>query len=242
MSMDILGELKNKKDKSIKAIQHDLLLEAYSILDGNPKNYSGSNNVFFGSAKDSVLIKNGIVLDEERIFSIKDIKSVCVDYRLSFLNKKKYKADLPYDVQIKSLAFEIEHGKVISFKILTEAPNFVSKSPNTQHLIFVELNKNEYYFIQKWGNEYSKYRKLVAMPYKNVEFLFTYILFLALIITLITPTDYLTTIPNIGYFSMIRIAYFFWCIVLLSATFVYYIVGLRKGLNNTKWDNPTFMS
>ncbi len=239
--MDILNALQSQREKNIEFQQNNLLKEAYSILKGDISEVKSSSVNFFSHQNESILAVKPLVLDTNRVFSIKDIKSVCIDFRLRFLDKKFYRAELPYDAHIKLTAFEIEIGESVSFKILTEAQNFKSTYPHTQQLLFADLGNGEFYFIHKWGNEFNDFRKYTAMPYKNIEFLFTLILIISSVLTIITPTNFITTKPNIDYFSMIRLAFFFWCVVALSALFTYYIVAIRKGMNSSEWDNPSFM-
>ena len=238
--MDILKDLKLQRQKNIEFVQNSLLEEAYSILKGD---FSTNNKLDLNTASlnsDSLVISEK-KLNSENIYSEKDIKNCCVKYTLRFLNSKIYKSELPYDVYIKRSAFEIEIGKSIDFKILTEASNFTSPYPNTQQLLFADIGNGEYYFICQWGREYSSYRKIASLRYRNIEYLFIYILFLAVVFTIITPTTFITTKPNIDYFSMIRMAYFFWCVVFISSIFTYYVIGIRKGLNNTQWDSASFI-
>lgn len=239
--MDILKSLQSQRDKNIEFLQNNLLKEAYSILKGDISEVKSSSVNFFNYQNESILAAKPLVLDSNRIFSIKDIKSVCIDFRLRFLDKKFYRAELPYDAHIKLTAFEIEIGQPVSFKILSEAANFKSTYPHTQQLLFADLGNEEFYFIHKWGKEFSNLRKYAAMPYKNIEVLFVIILAVSFVFTIITPTNFITSKPNIDYFSMIRLAFFFWCVVALSALFTYYIVAIRKGMNSSEWDNPSFM-
>lgn len=239
--MDILKALHNQREKNIEFQQNNLLKDAYSILKGDVSDVRSSSVNYFSSQNESILTDKPLVLDTNRIFSIKDIKSVCIDFRLRFLDKKFYRAELPYDAHIKLTAFEIEIGELVSFKILTEAQNFKSTYPYTQQLLFADLGNGEFYFIHKWGNEFNDFRKYTVMPYKNIEFLFVIILVISSVLTIITPTNFITTKPNMDYFSMIRLAFFFWCVVALSALFTYYIVAIRKGMNSSEWDSATFM-
>lgn len=239
--MDILNALHSQREKNIEFQQNNLLKEAYSILKGDVSDVKNSSVDFFNQQNESILTAKPLVLDTNRVFSIKDIKSVCIDFRLRFLDMKFYRAELPYDAHIKLTAFEIEIGVPVSFKILTEARNFKSTYPHTQQLLFADLGNGEFYFIHKWGNEFSNLRKYAAMPYKNIEVLFAIILVASSVFTIITPTNFITSKPNIDYFSMIRLAFFFWCIVALSALFMYYIVAIRKGMNSSEWDNSSFM-
>ena len=238
--MDLHKELIFLREKNVEFQQNALLSEAYSILKGNV-----SDNHSFGFNVASLKPESHVISDQklnaEKIFSERDIKNCCVKYSLRFLNSKIYKSELPYDVHIKKTAFEIETGQTLNFMILTEASNFRSPYPNTQQLLFADIGNGEYYFICQWGREFTSYCKIASLPYQNIEYLFLFILFISAILTVVTPTTFLTTKPNIDYFSMIRMAYFFWCVVFISAIFTYYVIGIRKGLNNSLWDNSSFL-
>ncbi|MDX2173829.1 MAG: hypothetical protein SFY56_11970 [Bacteroidota bacterium] len=240
--MDILKQLVLLKEDDIEYQQNNLLNEAYSILN---KEFGKNNTNFFVKyLADKNHISSGIItktLDYRKKFAKHDIKRVCINYRLRFLDSKHYITEIPYEAHIKCSAFEIEFGNPISFKILTETRNFKSRYPKSQHLIFADLGNDLYYYITKWGTPYSNFRKLKALPYRNLELLIISVLILALIITAITPTSILTTDTTVGYFSMVRIAYYFWSVIFLSALFTYYVVGIRKSLNNTEWDSTSFM-
>jgi hypothetical protein len=239
--MDIHDVLISQRQKNIEYFQEHLINEAYSILKGEPTTQKKISNNYYIDNHESVLPAKTIVLDSDRIFSISDIKSVCIDYRYRFLDKKHYKAQLPYDAHIKATAFEMESSQLVNFKVLSEVQNFKSTYPTTQQLLFADIGNGEFYYIHKWGNEYPEYRKYMAMPYKSIEVLFGFIVLISFVLTIITPTNFITSKPHIDYFSMIRMAYFFWCIIAFSALYVYYIVAIRKGMNSSEWDNPSMM-
>lgn len=238
--MDLHKELIFLREKNVEFQQNALLSEAYSILKGNVSdNHSIGFNI--ASLKPESLVVTDQKLNSEKIFSERDIKKCCVKFSLRFLNSINYKSELPYDAHIKKTAFEIETGQTLNFMMLTEVSNFNSSYPNTQHLLFADIGNGEYYFIHQWGRDYTPYRKIASLPYRNIEYLFIYILLLSVILTVVTPTIFLTTKPNIDYFSMIRMAYFFWCVVFISAIYTYYVIGIRKGLNNAQWDSASFI-
>ena len=239
--MNILNEIQLQKEKNNELHQTQLLKQAYSILQGSDIKTDDFYQNYFDYSNTSVQALPSKTLDVNRIFSIEDIRYICIKYNLRFLSTKFYKTELPYDVKIKCSAFEIETNKPITFKIASEAYNFKTNFPKMQHVIFADIGNGEYYFIHQWGKEYPAYKKWLALPYRNVEILFGLIVIISSILTIITPTHFITTKPNIDYFSMIRMAYFFWCIVFLSAIFTYYIVSIRKGLNDTNWDNTSFL-
>ncbi len=235
--LDIYQELKSEKAKNIDLQQSLLLKEAYSIINGIKKKelISIENN------SSGVILEKKVNLKATRIFSISDIKNVCINSRLRFLPITYYKSTLPYDAHVKCSAFEIEMGAPVTFKIITESQNFKAAHPNTEHLIFADLGCGEFYFITKWGNGYSKYRKLIVLPFRSIEIHLLSIFSLAFLFALTIPTKFLNTDHPVGYFSMIRLAFYFWCVIFLTAISTYYIIGIRKNLNSGEWNNSSFM-
>lgn len=241
--IDIHKVLQNHQEGNAELQQDKLLLEAYSILNGT-KNKSTINEKF-EYVSETIILKELTItkkLDPKRVFTIKEIKKVSINYHLRFLDKRYYKTEIPYDVYLKCSAFELRTGKPVNFKILTEASNFKTENPKTQHLIFADLGNNEFYFIMKWGKPFSTLRKITSYPFKNTETVMVSVFVYALLITIITPTSLIITHSKAeGYFSMVRAAFFFYCVLFLSATFTYYIIALRRNLNVTEWDNTSFI-
>lgn len=235
--LDIYQDLKSEKAKNIDLQQDLLLKDVYSILNGIKK----KNHISIENNSSGINLEKKVNLKATRIFSISDIKNVCINSRLRFLPLAFYKSTLPYDVHIKCAAFEIEMGASVTFKILTESQNFKAAYPNSQHLIFADLGYGEFYLIAKWGNEYSKYRKLMTFPFRNSEIYLLSIFAMAFLFALTIPTRFLTTDPAVGYFSMIRFAFYFWCVIFLTAVSTYYVIGIRKNLNSGEWNNSSFM-
>ena len=241
--IDIHNVLQNYKEGDTELQQKKILLEAYNIINLK-KNKFTTNEEFDHQNEINVLNELKITkeLDSKRIFSITEIRKVCIDYHLRFLDRKNYVAEIPYNVHLKCSAFELRSEKTINFKVLTEANNFKAKYPNTQHLIFADLGNNEFYFIMKWGNPFSHLRKITSYPFKNVETVILCIFSFALLIAIITPSALIITHDKAeNYFSMVRAAFYFYCVIFLAAVFTYYLVALRKNLNTTEWDNESFM-
>lgn len=241
-NIDLYKVLQNHQKGNTEVEQEKLLLEAYNILNGtNIK--STINEGFDYSSESNILNELTItkVLDAKRIFSINEIRKVSIDYHLRFLDSKNYAAEIPYNVHLKCSAFELRTGKPVVFKILTEAHNFKAKYPNTQHLIFADLGNNEFYFIMKWGNPFSTYRKITSYPFKSFEAVLVSVLISALLIAMITPSSLIITHGKAeDYFSMARAAFYFYCVIFFAAVYTYYIVALRKNLNTTEWDSSSF--
>ena len=172
-------------------------------------------------------------LDTNKIYSINTIKSVCIDYRLRFLDIKYFKNKLPNEVfqKIKSLE-KIHNTNIGEFKIM--APSALFRLEKTDDpLLFVPLGNNYYYLVHKWGNDLHPFRKLIMWPFKNIwNLLFTILLF-SFLVTEITPLTLFTKTPNTSSYWMLL----FFMFKAIASVVLYFGFALGKNFNPAIWNN-----
>ena len=120
-------------------------------------------------------------MDSNKIFHEKTIEKICVDYRLRFLDTNYFKGEYPDDLNRIVLNIENEHNTILkNFKIIAPSKLFKLRSPDDP-LLFVPIGNGYYYLIHKWGNEMKRLRKLLVLPFKNLNNLLVFsIIFSAL--------------------------------------------------------------
>ena len=98
-------------------------------------------------------------LETQRIFHLNQIRKVCIDYRLRFLDLKYFKGNIPKEGINKITQLEKEHQTSLEgFKIM--APSVLFRLKKTDDpLLFVPLGNNYFYLVHKWGNDLSFFRK-----------------------------------------------------------------------------------
>src|SRR5690606_39103631 len=105
------------------------------------------------------------------IYCLKSIYKLCIKYRLRFLDIKHFKGEIPYEAIIKMKKFEKEFGMTIGrCKILAPAELFNLKNKDSDPMLFVELGKNNFYLLHKWGKEMNFLRFIAALPFRNIYF------------------------------------------------------------------------
>lgn len=237
--MSILNELNIQRKKyEVKTI-NSLINKAISSINNTSLK---SEESFYNERVDINYSSKNLILnsyDETKLYSIEAIKSSCVNYGLRFLNIKYYKAKLPYNTYIKCKASEIDANRKIDFYVISQVSNFKTKTPINEQLIFADAGNDSFYLIDAWGLEYTYYKKLAELPYRNPNYLLLSILVLSFILGAITPTDFINRRSDANYFCMLRISYFFSCFIFVAAILVYYVIGIRKNLNNGEWNNPS---
>ena len=172
-------------------------------------------------------------LDPKKIYSINTIKSVCIDYRLRFLDIKYFKNKLPDEVFQKIKSLEKTHNTNIGdFKIM--APSALFRLEKTDDpLLFVPLGNNYYYLVHKWGNDLHPFRKLIMWPFKNIwNLLFTILLF-SFLVTGITPLSLFTKTPNTSSYWMLL----FFMFKAIASVVLYFGFALGKNFNPAIWNN-----
>ena len=126
-------------------------------------------------------------LDTGKIYHIDNIKSLCIDYRLRFLDFDYFKGKVPQEAYDNLKDFTINHPD-LDIKIKMMAPSKLFELENYDDpLMFVNLGNNYYYLIHKWGNDMSFFRKILMWPFKNLYNIMVFICLISLFLTAIIP-------------------------------------------------------
>ena len=107
-------------------------------------------------------------INSDRIFHISDIKKICIDYRLRFLDFELFKGKVP-DEAYKNLKSFYSYHKEIKREIKMMAPSSLFQLENYDDpLMFASLGNDYFYLIHKWGNDLSFFRKVMMWPFKSL--------------------------------------------------------------------------
>ena len=108
-------------------------------------------------------------METKNIFHKDTIKSICVQYRLRFLDSNLFKGDYPNNITKVISDIEKKHETTLNnFMIMAPSKLFKIKSPDDP-ILFVPLGNDYYYLIHKWGEEFNHLRKLLVLPFKNID-------------------------------------------------------------------------
>ena len=172
-------------------------------------------------------------LETHRIFHLNQIKKVCVDYRLRFLDLKYFKGNIPADGIEKITRLEKEHQTTLEvFKVM--APSVLFRLKKTDDpLLFAPLGNDYFYLIHKWGDDLSFLRKAWAWPFKNIWNLLVTILIISFLATLITPYQIFTKTPTSSTFWLL----YFFMFKAIASIVLFYGFALGKNFNPAIWNN-----
>ncbi|WP_405205993.1 hypothetical protein [Aquimarina sp. LLG6339-5] len=175
-------------------------------------------------------------IESSRIYHIDQIKKICIDYRLRFLDTKYFKGKLPQEAvsQIKELE-KIHNTELKGFKII--APSKLFKLANADDpLLFAPMGNDYYYLIHKWGDDLHPFRKLLMWFFKSFENLLILTFLVSLLITFMVPQGLFSKESNTSEFIMI----FFFMFKSVAAVVLFYGFALGKNFNTAIWDSKYF--
>ena len=209
--------LKTSVEKHRKAT--DILYHVKSLL--GQKRFEGTNQFDFDQ------------LESANIFSLEEIKTICIDYRLRFLDIKYFKGQLPQEGKNKIAALEETHQTHLSgFKIM--APSVMFRLVKTDDpLLFVPLGNDYFYLIHKWGKDLHPLRKLRMLPFQNIWNLLLFLLGVSLLITAITPMGMFTKNADSTAFWML----YFFIFKAVAAVVLFCGIALGKNFNPAIWNS-----
>jgi hypothetical protein len=176
------------------------------------------------------------LLETQNIYHLDTIKSICIDYRLRFLDTKFFKGEIPYEAISKIKALEKAHNTELKgFKIV--APSKLFKLENADDpLLFAPIGNGYYYLIHKWGNDLNPLRKWIMLPFKNFENLVALTLLVSFIATFLVPEGLFSKQNTAAEFWMI----FFFMFKFIGAIVIYYTFASGKNFSSAIWDSKYF--
>ena len=176
-------------------------------------------------------------IDSNRLFHVDQIRKICIDYRLRFLDFNFFKGGVPDEAYTKLKEFELNHPD-LDLNIKMMAPTKLFKLENYDDpLMFVSLGNNYYYMIHKWGNDMSYFRKLFMWPFKNIYNILIYIAIISLLFTSFVPDGifFYKNNPEIQFFVV-----FLFMFKSLAAIFIYFGFAMGKNFNENIWNSKFY--
>ena len=182
---------------------------------------------------------NPELLEKSRIFSIDDIKTICIQYRLRFLDSKYFNIEeLPYDAVIAVKKLEKHLGEEVNhLKIMAAAKFFKLEDSNKDPLLFARIDETNYYLIHKWGKDLAWYNKILAYPLRSIVSLLASMIVIGLPTVFFTPFIFFHTQKEVEYYQMLYLAALvvYMIFVMVFGGFTFY-----KKFSKVCWNTPYF--
>ncbi|MDP2524638.1 hypothetical protein [Maribacter dokdonensis] len=234
---NIEQKLSSIKKKRILAEDIDLK-QVYSILSNLDNELDRIEN--------NVIIGNGVannkfnidLLNSDKIYHIKEIKQICIDYRLRFLDTKYFKGTIPAEGLSKIKALEKEHDTEIKgFKIIAPSKLFKLEDKDDP-LLFAPIGNGYYYLIHQWGNDLHPFRKLLMWPFKNMANLIILVLLISFLVTLMIPNGLFSKSNTNAQFWIL----YFFMFKCIASVVIFYGFALGKNFSPAIWNSKYYNS
>jgi hypothetical protein len=175
-------------------------------------------------------------LETCKIFHLDQIKSICIDYRLRFLDSHLFKNEIPEEAISKIKSMEKEHNcDMRGFKIIAPSKLFHLKNFDDP-LLFVPIGNNYYYLIHKWGGEINPFRKIMVRPFRNLSSFFIFLMVVSFGLAFIAPYDILGQVTP-GIFRALSFLFIFKSLVGIA---LYYCFWKGKNFNEAIWNSKFY--
>lgn len=229
LNNNLVDELLYNRNKNVE--KHDLLKQVEAIFYQNEKERETISDKLKSKSTTNVNLLKFDLLETDKIFHISQIRTVCIDYRLRFLDSTLFKNVIPEEAITNVHRLEKNHETNLSgFKIMAPSKTFQLVNYDDP-LLFVPMGNDYYYLIHKWGNDLSWYRKLSVLPFKNIC---TFLVSCAILSALITAA---CPIGNLGKdmpMAPLILFLFMWKSVIAAVGYYFFMSG--KNFNSAIWE------
>lgn len=176
-------------------------------------------------------------LDPQKIYTLDQVKELCTQYRLRFLDSAYFKGEIPYEATRKVKALQKDQNQTLSaFKIMAPAPMFHLEYKDKDPLLFVPLGENRFYLIHKWGRDLHPLRKLMVFPFRHFKALMGSLAGLCAFIVSVIPSSLLIG-PYDNHSLSIRVIFFFYLFIALGGMTLLYGFSRVKNFNSVLWNS-----
>jgi|SRR5690606_34363258 len=230
---DRLHQLRERQKKG------DQILE--EVREFLRKDFQRENRIIDGLASGNSCIANDFefdLMETDRIYHIDTIKSICIDYRLRFLDTSYFKGKIPRTALEKIKALEAAHNiEIRGYKIM--APSKLFKLENMDDpLLFAPIGNDHYYLIHKWGKDLHPFRRMLAWPFKNIGNLALVVIALSYLVALMVPDGLFSKNSSTAEFLII----FFFMFKCMASVVIFYGFALGKNFNPAIWNSKHYNS
>ncbi|WP_036154827.1 hypothetical protein [Maribacter forsetii] len=178
------------------------------------------------------------LLDSGKIYHIDEIKQICIDYRLRFLDTKYFKGQIPAEALSKIKTLEKEHElEIKTFKIIAPSKLFKLEDKDDP-LLFAPIGNKYHYLVHQWGNDLHPLRKLLMWPFKNIVNLAFIVFLLSFAITLLIPDGLFSKSSSNAQFWIL----FFFMFKCMASVVIFYGFAMGKNFNPAIWNSKYFNS
>lgn len=227
-----------QKYRSQRVSQESIMSEVLTIFSRNEEKRKDILKTINEPSQNLGNNFNFDLMEADKIYHINDIKKLCIDYRLRFLDSHYFKGEIPEEAISNIRHLEKIHAISLGdFKIV--APAKLLKLENADDpLLFAPLANEYFYLIHKWGKDLHPLRKLMMWPYKNIENLLITVIIISLTITLLSPMSWFSQNAGIAQYIFLLLVVF----NSVGGMVIFFGFALGKNFNEAIWKSKYYNS
>lgn len=233
-NINIKSELIREKKKN-----HSIEKEIFTILNEASER---DQDVLSRLRKSEGNISNGFTENkiQDRIFSIEEIRKICIRYRLRFLPTHYFKAEFPYPVISEINDLEKKLGfKLQDFRIIAPSTAFDLENINKDPLLFAEISENKFFLIHQWGTDLKWYRRILTWPLQTFKTYFIALWFLAATFVFLIPSSFMNGI-NHDSENILRIWLTIHCFIAFMGITFWAALTFEKTFSSLNWQSKYY--
>ena len=213
-----------------------ILDEVYNILESVSEN---QDRIRENITKGSSGVINHFDFDNmevDRIIRLEDIREICIDYRLRFLDSRYFKGEIPQEALSEIQRLEKLHRiEIKGFKIMAPSKLFKLKDKDDP-LLLAPIGNNYYYLVHKWGNDLHPFRKAMMWPFKSIINLILLVVLISYGLSELVPAGLFSKSNASGEFWIL----FFFMFKMVAAIVIFYGFALGKNFSPAIWKSKYF--
>lgn len=234
-------ELKALREKESEAMQESIMDSVHQLLQRDDKLDDTIRNMLCCRKNQDPDLVDESLLNEERIFTTSQIRKICVDYRLRFLDSKHFRDEIPYKAISKIKQLEKDTGVLpTKFKIVAPATLFELIDRDKDPLLFWDIGNGKYYLVHKWGKDINAFRKFLVYPFRTFKSITVTIFTVNFVIAMAIPTEMIDSGSTFWSSFPLRMVFFFYILIATCAMTTLVMFAKVKNLNDMDWDNKYF--
>jgi hypothetical protein len=234
MGVNLLEKLSDIRAKNAQPSNTEVLEGFKALLNQPNEGERILRNLFKSDGSEEHLDFDA--LEVNRIYHIEDIKKLCIDYRLRFLDSKHFNGTFPSEAIDAIKDFEAKQGKEIKgFKMIAPAGMFKLAEKDKDPILMVPMGNGYYYQLAQWGNDLHFLRKILVYPFRSFETIMKTVFVFAALTALLFPESVMRGPKDTGTIMHIRVIFFFWMVFATSAMTALYGFSRMKNFSSNLW-------
>lgn len=180
------------------------------------------------------------VAEPDRVFSLSTIRSMCITYRLRFLEGARYKGRIPGPAVYGMRQLERRVGdQVVSYMVMAPSAQFKLCDSEADPLLFVPIGNDRYYLVAQWGRDLSPWRAAAFWMVRSPLHLALAVLASSLLLTITLPGAWLGD-AGLPALNGQRLLFLFWSVMALSGFTLFGWFAFFGQFSKDAWNSRYF--